>query len=127
MHGFGTFTGVDGTKYEGPYKDGLRHGEDGTLTNAKLKYQGSFILNKFHCEGVLTNEQGTYEGNFEQGHKQGSGTMFYLNGSVFRGNWQYNMFVEGEMTLDDGTRLDGVWRHANSGAGTITFPSGDLY
>jgi hypothetical protein len=91
------------------------------------QYQGSFVYNKFHGEGVLTNEQGTYEGNFESGHKQGPGTMFYKNGNVFRGSWQYNMFTEGEMTLDDSTRLDGVWRHHNSGAGTITFPNGDLY
>ena len=40
-----------------------------------------------------------------------------------------NSPVKGELTLDDGTRLEGEWRSDSkfSGSGTINYPNGDHY
>ena len=40
-----------------------------------------------------------------------------------------NSPIQGELTLEDGTRFDGEWRSDSkfSGSGSISYPNGDFY
>ena len=59
IHGKGTFTYPDGTKYVGEYKDGKRHGQ-GTLTYADGKvYIGEFVAGYEHGKGTCFNKDGS--------------------------------------------------------------------
>ena len=80
-------------------------------------------------EGVYEDEIGRYEGQFQAGYKEGNGQLFYKEGKIFRGLFSMNSCIAGELTLEDGTRLDGEWRSDSkfSGSGTISYPNGDFY
>lgn len=47
--------------------------------------------------GVLKNSQGRYEGNFHQGYKEGSGVLYFNDGTVFRGIFANNTIDKGEL------------------------------
>ena len=72
MHGQGTLTLANGTKYVGEWKDGNFNGQ-GTYTDADGgKYVGEFRDGKPHGQGILYHADGTVdkEGIWENGHCQ---------------------------------------------------------
>lgn len=40
-----------------------------------------------HGEGVLTTDEGIYDGNFLDGEKIGQGTFTWTNGNKYDGEW----------------------------------------
>ena len=59
MHGFGVFTWGDGKRYEGDYKNGVKHGK-GKMSDAKgNNYDGEWKDGKQHGVGSLWDSQGT--------------------------------------------------------------------
>ena len=59
MHGQGTFTFANGSKYVSEWKDGKKHGQ-GTFTSPDgHKYVGEFKDGKQHRRGALTFLSGT--------------------------------------------------------------------
>ena len=57
-HGEGTYTWSDGDKYVGPWENGKRHGQEGTMTikdlNTTQVYTGGWKNDKKHGQGILT-------------------------------------------------------------------------
>ena len=70
MHGQGTVTLPDGSKYVGEYKDGKRHG------------QGTLIL-----------PYGKYVGEFKDDKKHGQGTHTWPSGQKYVGEWRDGSYV----------------------------------
>jgi hypothetical protein len=64
LHGQGTATGYDGTKFEGEWKYGKLDGY-GTKTDNGITYVGEFKEGMMHGKGTLTLADGTtYVGTF---------------------------------------------------------------
>ena len=67
MHGKGTYTFANGTKYIGEYKDDKRHGQ-GTWTHADgSTYVGQFMDGQYNGLGKYTLANGTvgHDGEWE--------------------------------------------------------------
>lgn len=82
FHGFGKEKGenyeFEGDFYEGNRSNGKFIWKEG---EAQYTYEGHFnFSNQFHGKGVLTEPSGTYEGEFKNGLKDGSGVYKYNNG-----------------------------------------------
>ncbi len=125
--GIGTYAYADGSKYEGQFKDGKRHGWGAFYYHNGDKYVGDFNL------------------NFEEGH----GTIYYQNGQLAKGSWYKGEYLgdqlvakgsvgciqgdclsgigkfiyqDGAMTYD-GSFADGL----PNGLGKCTYSNGEIY
>ena len=89
----GTFTGADGTIYEGQWEFRERNGQ-GTLTFPDgRKYVGEFKSGQRHGKGTMTWPDGrTYVGDYNHGARTGHGIMTYPDGKVVEGE-----FKDGEL------------------------------
>ena len=89
----GTFTGADGTIYEGQWEFRERNGR-GTLTFPDgRKYVGEFKSGQRHGKGTMTWLDGrTYVGDYNHGARTGHGIMTYPDGKVVEGE-----FKDGEL------------------------------
>ncbi|SMP65251.1 protein kinase domain-containing protein [Anoxynatronum buryatiense] len=75
----------DGGEYAGQLMEGKPHGE-GTWTQDRSSSTGAF--------GQLSaSGQRTYEGQWENGMKHGSGVMRHPDGSVQRGRWEQDIYM----------------------------------
>lgn len=98
----------------------------GTLENGLPQGEGSFLY-------YVDNEDGTkakreYRGSFEQGHLNGTGSMYYDDKLHFEGTWDDDLEVNGKWYLDtgayyDGDIADGDW----NGEGKYYDEKGNLY
>jgi len=70
INGYGTYVYMDGSRYIGPFKDSLSHGQGVAI------YQ--------HKDGTSSR----YEGMFEKGNAQGRGTYTYADGRKKIGFWK---------------------------------------
>jgi hypothetical protein len=93
-HGQGTYTFLDGTKYEGEWKDGDKHGQ-GILTFLDgAKYEGEFKDGKFNGQGIYTYSSGaTYEGEWKDGEFNGQGTYTDSDGTKYEGEFKDGEYV----------------------------------
>lgn len=82
-------------KYEGQFKNGVRHGEGKYYFLNKSWYEGSFINGvkegkgkEFYPDGKLMNI-----GNYSKCKRHGEAIHYYENGNIFyKGNYVYNLF-----------------------------------
>ena len=88
-NGQGTYTWLDGNKYEGEWKDGYRNGE-GTFTWSKGdKYVGEWKDNKKNGQGTATWTDGNkYVGEWKDNETNGQGTFIMQNGDKYEGEWK---------------------------------------
>lgn len=110
------------TKYEGEYKNDLKHGQGRmTYKNSGIIYDGSWIKGKREGKGSLYKIQpdgervliysglykngkphgfgkkvsksgNVYEGQLEEGEFNGVGSMQYSNGSIYMGQWKDGLY-----------------------------------
>ncbi len=71
MNGNGVIASADGLQCKGSLKDG--YGECFTLDG--LLYRGGWKHNKMHGQGVLIESGTKYEGNWNEGTKDGPGVF----------------------------------------------------
>ncbi len=80
-------------------------------------------------KGTKTYPNGTYEGEFVDGLREGFGRFTFFNGSVFEG--QYSNDREngkGIFICNDGERFEGSFKdNQYNGYGTIYYPNGSRY
>lgn len=130
-HGRGHFIYKEGYKYDGHWEDDAMNGF-GILwfdDNTKI-YEGDWQNNVFHGRGTLYNHQvasnpefdGTdfrglkgswtkFEGQFNEGAKEGLGTLSIANGDVFVGDFRRDVVHgRGSYTTKDGQTFLGLWR-----------------
>jgi len=75
----------DGGEYTGQLLDGIPHGE-GTWVQTHTSGSGAFGQ-------LATSGQRTYEGQWENGMKHGTGVMKHPDGSVQRGRWEQDRYM----------------------------------
>lgn len=82
----------NGDKFRGQFKDGRPCGF-GTM-----KYN-------YSLPGNLGNEfeEATYEGSWKAGKREGPGTITWVDGSQFFGEWKNDKRFQGEMHMANGT------------------------
>ena len=83
---------VNGERYKGSYKNGLKHGH-GTWTHPDGdKYQGKFKSGLKRGNGVYTFKNGEeYRGHYKRDKQHGLGQYKYNNGEVFKGEFKNNI------------------------------------
>jgi hypothetical protein len=145
--GFGIYLWPDGAEYRGEFMDGEPDGEglylyaDGRrkrVTYVHGKLQNAFMVsNAVRIDGAEFGEydfnghySGWFRGNKVKGYiPHGRGTMRYLNGSVYTGQWENGkMHGNGTIVWEDGAVYSGQWeRGKRTGRGSYTWATGDRY
>eukprot|EP00347_Sterkiella_histriomuscorum_P004159 403361531 len=103
----------DGNIYDGEWKNDVFHG----------KGQLKFKAHKKGEEGI------TFEGQFEDGHQQPEGKLFYPNGDIYIGQIdEYKKDGKGIMYLNNGDIQDCFWiDERKNGTGFIQYQNGDCF
>eukprot|EP00435_Cladocopium_sp_Y103_P054131 s614_g17.t1 len=106
-HGKGRFIYPDGDVYDGEWQDGKAHGH-GTYTSKQSKYVGDWQSDLKH--GQAWDDTSKYTGTYSHGQKHGKGRFEWPDGSVYDGEFRNNN-VEGEgtFTWKDGRQYKGQW------------------
>ena len=105
-----SFVFEDGSAYDGEWLDDKRHGQ-GIMTFGESRYEGIWENDKRHGKGVHTYSNGDkYEGQWENDEKSGDGIYTWKNGGSYSGEWKNNAKEgDGIRTLMDGSKYSGRW------------------
>lgn len=107
-HGYGVFEWNDGDKYEGEFKDNLRHGK-----GFMFYYRNQFS----HYENPIN-----YRGDFQKGSIDGSGLMFYNNGALYTGQFRNGMrYGKGRYYRGDYEYVGNFYNNMMHGNGKIRY------
>ncbi|MCD8215482.1 MAG: protein kinase [Clostridiales bacterium] len=93
-------------------------------------YEGETENGKRNGYGTMTYADGSvYTGQWENDLKNGKGTLVYASGDVYEGEWENNSISGyGTMTYADGDVYEGSWvNNYRSGSGTMTYAGGSVY
>ncbi|MEH0155452.1 hypothetical protein V6R21_14995 [Limibacter armeniacum] len=88
-----------------------------------------FTLASASAQDTAVQEE-RYEGNFNgQGQKDGSGTYYWADGTIYQGRWNNDkMQGRGKITYPDGSSYEGNFLDGiRSGFGIFTWANGDEY
>jgi len=103
---------VDGERYKGAYRNGLKHGH-GTWTHPDGdSYKGKFKSGVKRGKGTYTFENGEeYRGYFKRDQKHGLGRYKYNNGEIFKGEFNNNIRDgQGYIVFRRDTIKSGIWK-----------------
>ncbi len=91
--------------------------------------QSAATLIKTNNKKVVNLADGRYEGNWENGKRNGHGTYFFNNGNKYEGNWVNDKKNgHGTFYFNDGNKYEGNWENDKiNGHGTIFFNNGGKY
>ena len=171
-NGYGIYTWDTGERYEGYWKNGMRNGQgtnwfsngaeytgnwkddkkNGTGTykyhpeSQYESYSGNYISDKMTGYGIFKYRNGQkYIGELYNNYFHGKGTMYYADGTVKSGTWEYDKLITsnkkssgcisgnctdgfGTYVTKKGDKYIGTFKNGYySGSGTYTFASGDVY
>lgn len=107
LHGYGIFTGPDGSFYQGCWRMNIQHGI------GKKQYSNSDI----------------YEGSWKEGVHEGNGRYSWNSGNTYIGSWKGGkMCGRGVMKWDNGDLFNGFWLNGlRDGSGIYRFADGGYY
>ncbi|KAK6126240.1 hypothetical protein DH2020_040012 [Rehmannia glutinosa] len=129
MHGSGTYTKPDRTKYKGRWRLNLKHGlGNQNFPNGDV-FEGSWILGAPEGPGKYIWANGNvYLGNMKGGKMSGKGTLTWINGDSYEGSWfNGTMHGFGIYTWIGGGCYVGTWtRGLKDGKGTF-YPKGSKF
>ena len=95
VNGKGTYIMVNGTKYDGEFKDNQMNGQGTLIYTDGRKYIGEFQDNWYHGQGTLTYKDGQkYIGEFRWGEYHGQGTLTYADGRIDNGIWNFGKLAK---------------------------------
>ncbi len=102
---------VNGERYKGSYKNGLKDGFGEWMHPDGDNYRGKFKAGMKRGRGVYTFENGEkYEGYFKRDKKHGLGSYIYGNGEIFKGEFKNNIRDgKGFVVIRGDTIKSGVW------------------
>ena len=102
---------VNGERYKGSYKNGLKDGFGEWMHPDGDNYRGKFKAGMKRGRGVYTFENGEkYEGYFKRDKKHGLGSYIYSNGEIFKGEFKINIRDgKGFVVIRGDTIKSGVW------------------
>ena len=92
------YTYPDGTKYEGEWKNGKRHGHGMWTKPNGLTYVGEWKDDKPNGQGTLTLPNGRkHKGEWKDGKRHGPGVEIQADGTKLYGKWEEGKLVEERM------------------------------
>lgn len=99
----------DGGKYEGDFKNGLRHGYGLMAFNTSDRYKGDWKNGVPDGNGSLFYNEGEYyEGEFKNGLRHGTGTITSPTDNRYTGEWQQDLpHGNGTITYKSGSSFEG--------------------
>ena len=102
---------VNGERYKGSYKNGLKDGFGEWVHPDGDNYRGKFKAGIKRGKGVYVFENGEkYKGYFKRDKKHGLGSYFYSNGEIFIGEFKNNIRDgKGYVVFRGDTTKSGVW------------------
>ena len=94
-HGHGTWTHPDGDSYKGKFKSGVKRGK-GTYTFENVeKYSGYFNRDKQHGLGKYTYDNGEiFKGEFKNNIRDGKGYIIFRRDTIKSGIWKADKFIK---------------------------------
>lgn len=121
-------TPTEKARYEGEYKDGLKHGRGSMRYPNGDLYEGEWVDNKPHGDGSYTYKKAgdIYSGNWVDGLKHGQGTYeFGADSSLMVGQWEGGQLKQGQWVLRGAAVYEGSFTLGRPfGPGTYSFQSG---
>lgn len=126
-NGYGTYTWVDGAKYVGEFRDGIKSGQGTIISADGQKYVGEWKDDKNNGQGTYTWADGRkHVGEFKDGEINGQGAHTWPDGEKYIGEWKDgNQNGQGIATSSDGEKHVGEWKDGNpNGKGEFTYASG---
>ena len=95
----GTGTGYllfpDGSRYDGPFLNGLFHGQGLRVWTNGDRYEGSFVQGHMTGQGKMRTADGTtYEGGWLNDQYEGEGTYISADGEVVKGRFHAGQLIE---------------------------------
>ena len=86
---------ADGSKYEGEWREGLKHGEGIFTWNDGRSYVGEYKNDKKHGRGTYTWTNGCeYSGQWRNGKQHGEGTYIQISKPPRYGTWKDGFVVK---------------------------------
>tara|TARA_Y100001970_G_scaffold279415_1_gene386704 strand:+ start:334 stop:1539 length:1206 start_codon:yes stop_codon:yes gene_type:complete len=103
---------VNGERYKGSYKNGLKHGHGNWIHPDGDTYRGKFKSGMKRGMGVYTFKNGEeYRGHFKRDQQHGVGKYTYENGEIFYGEFKNNIRDgQGYIIFRGDTIKSGIWR-----------------
>lgn len=93
-HGTGTYTSPEGNVYVGEYVEGLRQGHGVYALANGSRYEGEWWGGKQHGRGIATWHDGTrYQGHLVEGLPDGEGTLTFPDGTAYSGEWRAGCYA----------------------------------
>lgn len=134
----------DKLKYEGEWKDGMKHGKGTSYSGGgHVEYEGEWKENTYHGKGTLYHYNGKnsydkFEGEFINGKATNHGTMIWSDGFKYEGDWKDSdkfcywnnkqRHGSGVMYYPDGAKYEGQWEvNDRTGFGIMYYASGAKY
>jgi hypothetical protein len=119
-----------GCRYEGDFKENVRHGIGKYVLPDGSVYEGDWRENLMSGRGTFKWPDGSaYVGSWKDGKRNGPGFLQTSDGFVYDGMWAQNaMEGRGIATYPSGQRYEGLWSNGRrEGRGTIHFTNGAVY
>ncbi|HEX4331140.1 MAG TPA: caspase family protein [Usitatibacter sp.] len=122
-------TFADGSVYRGAMRGASLHGK-GEYISKSFKYEGEFNEGLKQGEGTYVWENGDrYHGHFAADRPDGTGRYQFVNGDTYEGDVQLGVIVgRGAYTTKSGDTFEGSFAGGKpNGVGVYRFASGDRY
>jgi hypothetical protein len=122
-------TFADGSIYRGAMRGAILHGK-GEYVSKSFKYEGDFNEGLKQGEGTYVWENGDrYQGHFAADRPDGKGKYQFANGDAYEGEVQAGVINgRGSYTSKNGDVFDGSFLNGKpNGVGVYRFASGDRY
>ena len=96
IHGKGTYLLEDGSKYEGEFYEGKRHGFAKFTWSDKRMYEGNFKDDKFEGKGYIwnPNDNSKLWGSWKNGKLDGKATLTDKSGNTMEYIYQEGELIE---------------------------------
>ncbi|XP_070816972.1 ankyrin repeat and MYND domain-containing protein 1 [Chaetodon trifascialis] len=109
--GLGVQEWPDGSRYEGEFVDGFKHGRGKYTWRNGEYYKGSFYKDYRHGDGLYCWPTGhTFTGKFYLNRKEGYGQQMFPDGATFQGLYRADQrFGPGVISYSDGREDVGLW------------------
>ncbi|XP_019720244.1 ankyrin repeat and MYND domain-containing protein 1-like isoform X2 [Hippocampus comes] len=109
--GFGVQEFLDGSKYEGDFVNGLKHGKGRYTWKSGEFYEGSFYKDYRHGDGMYCWPTGNkFVGKFYLNWREGYGEHIFPDGATFKGLYHADQrFGPGVLSEPTGCQDVGLW------------------